>query len=243
MNNHDRSFLYGDGLFETVRVRRGGSIRWFPQHVKRILGSGRALGYPKASLHDAVEALHEFIGSQAGLWRVTISRKDSEAPFGGHGGVATRFRAYTPPMRADLGIAQGFYLPDDFLAEHKTTSYLRNVEARRRAKIDGFDDAVMVSKDGLVGEAAAANIVVVSNGVASTPPIRGILPGVTRAGVLELAEAHGEPIEVREISLNELREADEIAMMSAGIGVIAAASLDGRELDDSWSRRVGEWLP
>jgi branched-subunit amino acid aminotransferase/4-amino-4-deoxychorismate lyase len=243
MNNHDRSFLYGDGLFETVRVRRGGSIRWFPQHVKRILGSGRELGFPKASLHDAVEALHDFIGSQAGLWRVTISRKDSDAPFGGHGGVSTRFRAYTPPMRSHLGVAHGFYLPGDFLAEHKTTSYVRNVEARRRAISDGFDDAVMVSQDGLVGEASAANIVVVTDGAACTPPVRGILPGVTRAGVLGLSEAHGEPISVRDISLDELQEADEIAMMSAGLGVLAAASFDGRELDDTWSRHVGEWLP
>jgi branched-chain amino acid aminotransferase len=243
MDKHDRSFLYGDGLFETVHVRTDGSIRWFPQHVKRILGSGRDLGFPKASLHDAVEALHDFIGNQAGLWRVTISRRRSDAPFGGFGGVATRYRAYNPPERPDLGIAEGFYLPDDFLAEHKTTSYLRSIEARRRAQIDGLDDAVMISRGGLVGEASAANIVIVKDGVAATPPIRGVLPGVTRAGILEMCEASGETIEVREVTVDELLKADEIALLSAGVGVLAAASLAGRELDDRWSSHIRECLP
>jgi branched-subunit amino acid aminotransferase/4-amino-4-deoxychorismate lyase len=238
----DRSYLYGDGLFETVRVRPDGSIRWLDDHIARIRKSGAALGFGAELVEEAVAALDELRGRKPGIWRVTVSR-DANAAFGGTGGVTTRFREYQQPTRPNLGVARGFYLPDDLLAEHKTTSFLRSIEARRRANLAGSDDAVMVSAGGLVGEASCANLVAVVGGRALTPSIRGILPGVTRAGLLRLAAEFGDPIQVREISLDELRQADEIALQSAGVGVLAAASFEGRKLDDSWSRRAQEWLP
>ncbi len=243
MRDDDRSFLYGDGLFETVRVRPDGTVRWLERHIARLRHSGAALGFPEASIDAAVAELEFIADREPGLWRVTVSRGPDGAPFGGSGTVSTRFREYRSLERPKLGIAEGFYLPDDFLAEHKTTSYLRSIECRRRAQAEGFDDAIMVSKNGLVGEASAANIVVVLDGVAITPPANGILPGVTRQGVLELAEEHGQPIVERELTVDELRRADEIALLSAGVGILAAASLEGRSLDDSWSKQAREWLP
>lgn len=243
MQSDDRSFLYGDGLFETVRVREDGQIRWLERHVARLRRSGEALGFPDASIDAGVAELEGLAGREPGLWRVTVSRAPDGAPFGGSGTVAARFRPSASPTRPHLGLAEGFYLPDDLLAEHKTTSYLRSVEVRRRARAAGFDDAVMTSRSGLVGEASCANVVVVKSGKAATPPIRGILPGVTREGVLDLADAHGRPIDVREVTVDELRGADEVVLLSAGVGLLAAASLEGRTLDDTWSKGAREWLP
>ncbi len=239
----DRSYLYGDALFETVRVTEGGAVRWLDRHIARLRRSGDALGYPSDHIDKAIRTLESLPAREAGIWRVTVPRAPEGAPFGGSATITCRHRSYSEPTRPALGLAEGLYLPDDTLAAHKTTSFVRYIEARRRAKLAGFDDAILVSADGLVGEASCANIVAVIAGRAVTPAARGILPGVTRAGILELADANRDPIEVRELALDELRQASEIALLSAGVGVLAAASLEGRALAQDWTTRAQEWLP
>ena len=245
----DRSYLYGDGLFETVRLRPSGEVRWLDDHVARLESSGRALGFDPGLIARGVSLLRSLTSSSRapGIWRVTVSRGAVDghgrpAPFGGIGGVSLRFRPYNPPSRPHLTLAGGFYLPDDILAEHKTTSYLRSIEVRRRAQIAGFDDAIMTSPGGLVGEASSSNVVVIRGGKAFTPIARGILAGVTRKNLLALAAAAGFPIEIREVNRAELESADEMVLLSAGVGFLPAASFEGRSLDDSWTRRARGWL-
>lgn len=238
----DRSYLYGDALFETIRVQPDGSVRWLDRHIARLRRSGDALGYPADHLEKAVNTLESLPDKKPGIWRVTVPRAPEGAPFGGSATMTCRHRPYSKPARPTLGLAEGLYLPDDTLAQHKTTSFVRYIEARRRAERAGFDDALLVSASGLVGEASCANIVAVIDGQAVTPPLRGILPGVTRAGILELAETNGQPIEVHELSVDELRRADEVALLSSGVGVLAAASLEGRPLSEDWTLVAQEWL-
>lgn len=244
----DRGYLYGDALFETVRVREDGTIRWLDAHIERLQKSGDALGFGEGAIEAAVAKLRGLPNQTPGIWRVSVSRSGSDAhgqsiPFGGSGAVTLRYRPYHEPVRPHLTIAPGFYLPDDPLAVHKTTSFLRFVEVRRRAMRQGFNDAIMTSPEGLVGEASCANVIVVREGRAVTPPLRGILPGVTRAGILAQSQAFGQAVDVREIAVEELRMADEIVLLSAGVGVLAAASLEGRELDNTWALSAQEWLP
>lgn len=244
----DRAYLYGDALFETVRVRPDGSIRWLNAHIDRLRKSGHALGFGAPQIEVAVEKLLALADQKPGIWRVTVSRdgvdeQGQRMPFGGTGGVRLRFRAYRAPKPPKLGLAPGFYLPNDRLAEHKTTSYMRSVEVRRRAMREGYDDAIMTSRGGLVGEASCANLIVVREGRAATPPICGVLPGVTRGGVVRLAADAGHPIAIREITVDELHAADEIMLLSAGVGLLAAASFQGRVLDDAWASNAQNWLP
>lgn len=244
----DRGYLYGDALFETVRVCPDGSIRWLDAHQRRLRRSGEALGFGEEAIEAGVQALGALSAQRPGIWRVTVSRPGVDAQgralaFGGSGGLSVRFREYRAPARPDLGLARGFYLPEDRLAEHKTTSFLRAIEVRRRAQLQGFDDAIMTSASGEIGEASCANVIVVGAGGAATPPVRGILPGVTRAGVLRRAREVGQPIEVREIRVAELQQAREVILVSAGVGLLAAASLEGRALGDSWATNARTWLP
>lgn len=243
ISSEDRSYLWGDGLFETVRVRQDGTVRWLERHIARIRRSGAALEFDEAHIEEAVTRLEGLPEREPGLWRVTVSRPPGGAPFGGEGSIRLRRRDFTAPVRPRLGFARGYYLPGDPLAEHKTTSFIRYIEARRRVERRGFDEAILSSKDGLVGEASCANVVALIDRAPVTPPVRGILPGVTREGVLEIARGEGEPIEVREIDVDEIEKASEIALLSAGVGVVAAKSLEGRALDDSWTSWIRELLP
>ena len=156
--NNDRSALYGDALFETVRVEEGGAVA-LDRHIDRFSRSARALGYPPACLLAGVHALTALADADApGIYRVTVSRDDDDAPFGGTASVWTTVRPLPARVaRPRLTLLHDWYFPNDILAEHKSTSYLRRVEQRRRAHAAGFDDAISVSADGFLGEASAAS--------------------------------------------------------------------------------------
>lgn len=223
----DRSYLYGDALFETVRVDDKGGAVALAHHVARFVRSANALAYPDHCMHAGVAALGALQHAEPGIYRVTVSRDDPRAPFEGAGSVTTRVRALPdePPPRPRLIRLRGWYFPDDELAEHKTTSYVRSVEARRRALAFGADDALLVSSEGLIGEASTSNVFVEFRSGLATPPVRGILPGVTRGRILKTIGATVRPIHV-----DELENAIEIILTNAANIAVAALDLDGRSL-------------
>jgi branched-chain amino acid aminotransferase len=239
----DRSFLYGDGLFETLRVADG-QTRWLALHQARLERSARALGYPDAAIQAGSEALAALPAQRDGIWRVTVSRPHDAALWGGGPGhVARRWRAYAPLERPALGPLAGYYWPQDPLAEHKSTSYLRGVMARRAALAAGWDDGVMASPDGLAGECSAAAALFVVDGVLRIPPREGILDSVTRRGLLEqLAPRHGLTIHVAPVPIEALARASEIILLNAARGAVAARSWQGRALDSVWAERIDALL-
>ena len=227
----DRGFLYGDGLFETIHVQAStGGVRWLGDHLERLRRSGQALSFSAEQIERAASCLVWASTQAPGLWRVTMTRDDPEADWGGQGGVWLRHRPWVFPERPRLGLVGG-YLPQDSWAEHKTTSYLRWVMARRAARASGWDDGVMVSACGLVGESSAANLFLWFDEEGwVTPQARGLLPGVTRQGLLRAAAQRRYSVRERPVSVHELAQASEIVLCSAGLGVVAAASLQGRPL-------------
>lgn len=221
---NDRSYLYGDGLFETVRVDAAGPIA-LEKHVERFTRSATALGYPPICIHAGIAALHALRDVDPAIYRVTVSRDDEDAPFEGSGGVTTTTRPFREPRRPRLLGLRGWYLPGDVLREHKSTSYLRSVEARRFATNHGADDALLIDEDGFIGEASSSNVFVEMPSGLVTPPIRGVLPGVTRARVLERFD-----VIVRRIHVDELAVAREVILTNAAQIAVAALDFEGRSL-------------
>lgn len=244
----DRGHLYGDALFETVAVRRG-RVRWLERHVARLMRSGEFLGFTEEQLDEAAEALRSIpsraviAGEEDGLWRVTVSRAGGLAPFGGEGAITVRRRELRIPQRPSLTFVEGSYFPGDVLREHKTSNYLHSIRARMTALERGHDDAIMTSHDGVIGEASAANLLfVMRDGEVVTPAVDGILPGITRAAVLEWAAQQGTGIEERAVLRAELSGCREVVLLSAGVGALAARDLEGRALEDGFTVRIQEWL-
>ena len=236
MTELDRSHLYGDALFETVRVEEGGPVA-LGRHIDRFTRSARALGYPEENVLAGISALAALADASPGVHRVTVSRDDEDAPFAGSAAV-TRVRRDLPfNGRPRLVTMHGWYFPTDVLAEHKTTSYVRNVEARRRARKVGGDDALLVSEDGLIGEASTSNVFFEMPSGIVTPPVRGILPGVTRGRVLEALD-----VLVRPVTLRDLDHVIGIALTNAAHIAIAAVDVDGRGLNDHLARDIIEAL-
>ncbi len=220
----DREALfYGDALFETVCVKEGRGIGLL-RHIQRFTESAAFFGFSDKRIREGISALEALDAGKDGLWRITVAR-DADVVGTHRGGVNTTFRVLPEPTSPRLTLCPNTFFPADFLARHKTTSYGRNMYARRFAEQTGYDDSLMVSADGRVGEASMANAFFVFNDHIATAPLDGILSGTRRAAALGCMD-----VRVREILAAELAEVRGIVLTSAA-GIRAARSLDGRSLD------------
>jgi branched-chain amino acid aminotransferase len=173
----------------------------------------------------------------------------------GAGGIADRAASIGPgttivlaeplgevPSEVSLATVE-WRIPRRIGPAHKTLAYLDPLWARELAAAAGADEAVRLDGDGNVAECATANIFAVRGGQVITPPVAGILPGITRARVLAACTAHGIPTAERTVACDELRTADEIFVTSAVRGVVPVTSLDGEvKAVGPLTERIAGWI-
>ena len=237
----DRSFLYGDGLFETMRVFRGKPFRW-EQHMERLQ---RGADFLKIKLPFAPEALRQFADQLIAknnlpdaLLRLTLSRGVGVRGYSPKGAEnptivmslhpAPAHDANTPPPRWKL-IASSHRLPaNEPLAQFKTCNKLAQILARAEADAAGADEALLLNTDGFVVEGASSNLFWIENGAICTPPLAaGILPGVTRGVVWEICRELGFQVHEVNIKVDKLKCMDGIFVSLSSFGVVEVNSLDG----------------
>jgi branched-chain amino acid aminotransferase len=102
--------------------------------------------------------------------------------------------------------------------------------AKRRALAEGFDEVVLLDREGHVAEAPTANFFIVKDGELATPPVERVLAGITRDSVLALARAEGIPAREAHLSLDDLASADEAFLTGTSLPVQGVVSIDGRAL-------------
>jgi branched-subunit amino acid aminotransferase/4-amino-4-deoxychorismate lyase len=225
--------LLGGGLYETVRVHEAG-VRAGARHLARLQRSARELGLP-------VPDEAAFLGAIAGATgegdavRVTLHDDGGRAELSG----ARRLPGASDPVR--LISLPGWFSRGYRLREHKLTSHFHGVRGRALALARRADDALLVEgSSGLVGEATNANVFALIDGVAVTPPIDGVLPGITRALCLELFPALGIAVEESPLAIDELQHAGGLLLTTSVRGLVPASSLDGvlleRPADDLLER-------
>jgi aminodeoxychorismate lyase len=240
----DRSFLYGDGLFETMRVCRGKPFRW-EQHLERF---ERGAKFLKIQPPFSAELLRELVSELVtrnqmpeALLRLSLSRgvglrgyspKGAERP-----SLVMSLHPALPgdgPVRWKL-VTSSFRLPaNEPLAAFKTCNKLPQILARAEADAAGADEALLLNTDGHVVEAASSNLFWIQKQMVFTPPLAsGILPGVTRAEVLEISRNLG--IEVREagIGCEALQQAQGVFLSLSSVGIAEGSTLDGHALSRS----------
>ena len=113
----------------------------------------------------------------------------------------------------------------------KSLNYLNNILARIEANGAGCDEALMLNLDGNVCEGSVDNIFIVTDGVLITPPLTdGMLEGITRAVVIDVAAKAGIPCEQTSLRVNDLQRADECFLTGSGAELIPVRTIDGRRL-------------
>lgn len=241
----DRSFLYGDGLFETIRVCNGKLFRLAP-HLERLEQGARFLGIEvpysaEALTLFAAELIARNSLSEA-LLRITLSRgvgargyspKGAEQPtlvmslhpFEPQNSNPLSWRAHIASVRLPTG---------DALAQFKTCNKLMQVLARAQAEAAGVDEALLSNSEGFVVEAASGNLFWLQAGKVCTPPLAdGILRGITRGVVVELCERLN--LEVEEVNLRpeELRRVEAAFLSLSSYGIVELSEVNGESLSRS----------
>jgi branched-chain amino acid aminotransferase len=227
---YDRGFLYGDAVFETLRTY-GGRPFALSQHLARLRRSAALvfiqLPIEEAALASEVESAVAAAGNAESYARVIITR--GSGPIGLDPDLA-RFplrvilvEPLRPPSRD--AYAQGIgaaLIPTRRVADAthaagaKLGNYLPNLLALREAKLRGAEEALVVDASGRVIEGASSNVFCLRRGTLSTPPEdAGILAGITRALVLEVAGALALPTKERELYADDLYGADEVFITSS----------------------------
>ncbi len=232
----DRGFNLGDGLFETMRAYAGRIFR-LREHLQRLQRSAARIGLPLPSA--LAEAARETVlanGLHEAAVRLTVSR--GIAPFGlappepaEPTCVITAQPAPTPPAALCAGTASGRLNEHAPTAGLKRLGYLDSIVWLAEARSSGYDDAVVLDTAGHLAEGTSSNLFVVAGGVLRTPPLAcGVLPGITRATVIEIASEL--ELEVAEEFLEPalLQTAEEAFLTSSIREVVPLVAVDGRPI-------------
>jgi branched-chain amino acid aminotransferase len=246
----DHGLLYGDGIFEGLRVY-GGRVFRLPDHLRRISTGARALGL---ELPGGVSALEKIVLDTARAYarpeayvRLIVTRGEGE--LGVDPASCERPRVICivagislfseEKMRRGLDLVTVSLRrpPADALDPAvKSLNYLNSVLAKREARMRGADEALILNQQGMVAEAAVANVFMVRDGALRTPPVcDGALPGITRASVIELAEAAGLPVAESTLGRVDLFGADEVFLTGSGARIVPVATLDGQPIGEPGS--------
>lgn len=241
---HDRGFRYGDGVFDTLRVYQGHPFL-LDRHLARLLDGATALGITPlpaiAALAGLIRELIDRNGLPHALVRTTLTRGASpgwdpvEATDSTLVVVEQSFAGY--PDRLYTSGASIVLLTDASLRPAaltptvKSLSLLAHVQAKREATNQGADEAVLCTESGFIAEGTVSNVFCVEDGRLRTPPLAdGLLQGITREVVLDLARRDGLLTEESSLTPESLREAAEVFLTSTGMEVLPVTRVDGRPI-------------
>jgi len=198
----DHGFLYGYGLFETMRAYNGHIFR-LDSHLTRLRCSAESIG-----LTHSILTTDE--GKQS-LKTACVPEK-----------YETGFKAAVSSLRRNS---------QSPLSRLKSTCYMENILARMAARAAGCDESIFLNEQGYLAEGSTTNVFLVSNGELITPCLEsGVLPGITREAVLEIARASHLKATERWVNLNELVEAQEAFLTNSILELMSLVSIEGRTI-------------
>jgi branched-chain amino acid aminotransferase len=249
---YDHGLLYGDGVFEGIRVYNGKIFR-LREHIERLYDSARGIQLEipmsKEKMADAMVSTVEVNAKPNGYIRAVVTR--------GAGSLGLDPRKTTDPQVIiivdDISLYprelydRGLDLctvatirnhPAALSPRIKSLNYLNNIIAKMEAIRAGCLEAVMLNFKGEVAEGSGDNIFIVKNGTLKTPPLdAGILEGVTRNVVIHIARDAKIPVQEVPLTRHDLYSADECFLSGTAAEVIAVVKIDARVIGN------GTWGP
>ena len=243
----DHGLLYGDGVFEGIRMYNGRVFR-LEEHIRRLYDSAKVMllniGIDPQTMTDAVLDTIRANGLTEGYVRLVVTR-----------GVGTLgLDPYRCPKASVIIIAANItlYAPEKY--EHglkvvtcstrrptpaslspsvKSLNYLNNVMAKVEAIHADADEGLMLNEQGFVAECTGDNLFIIRDGKITTPPVSaGALPGITWQVIFDIAKEKGVSIEEKQMTRYEIYTADEAFLTGTAAEVIPMVSLDRRPIGD-----------
>ena len=237
---YDHGFLYGDGVYETMRSY-GGIVFMVRRHMDRLARSASLIRLQVPETESLIEAVNQTLEANRisdAYIRVTLSK--GKEPIRLDPGlcarhtlvvIAEQFREY-PVACYEEGVQFIFAktrrnLADAIDPKIKSLNFLNNILAKMEAKERGAYEAVMLNAAGFLTEGTVCNIFFVRNGILCTPSVEaGILDGITRELVIGLARRHGLKVEEGMFYPKDLLGASEVFFTNTTAEVMPVASVE-----------------
>jgi branched-chain amino acid aminotransferase len=247
INVYDHGLLYGDGVFEGIRVYNSRIFK-VAQHVDRLFDGAKAIRleipFDRQAVLDALTQTVAANGMKDGYIRLVVTRGDGTLglnPFTCAKPrvfiIADKIQLYPQEMYASgMSVIIASTVrnhPNAVSPRVKSLNYLNNILAKIEAIDAKVPEAIMLNTEGKVAEATGDNIFVVRKGVLTTPPLSaGILEGITRDTVMDLARKDGLPLAEEDLTRYDLYTSSECFLTGTAAEVIAVTRIDGRPVGD-----------
>lgn len=240
---YDHGFLYGDGIFEGIRIYNGNIFKC-KEHLDRLYDSAKSimLNIPLsyAEMQDALVETLRRNNMRDGYIRLIVSRG-----VGNLGLDPTRSKrasviiiveqlalyseeAYQNGLTT-VSVSTRRNIPDALNPKIKSLNYLNNILVKIQSNLAGAGEAIMLNAQGYVTEGSGDNIFIVKNGTIVTPPCYlGALEGITRQAIIEICEKKGYKLKEEPFTLHDVYVADEVFLTGTAAEVIAVREVDGR---------------
>ena len=245
---NNRSFRYGDGCFETIRVVNG-QIKLAPLHYERLFTSMATLKFNKPSYmnpewleKNILDVVHKNGHQKLARVRVMIYRGDGglydpENHFPHHLIQSFKLGEATQDLNQN-GLTLGIYAAAKKSSDHfsmiKSNSYLPYIMAALWAKENNLNDAILLNHSGNVADTTIANLFVIKDGTIKTPAItEGPVAGVMRRHLIKTLRAHDYEVQETTVTVADVLEASEVFLTSAIHGIKWVKQIDNSQYNNS----------
>lgn len=243
----DHGFLYGDGVFEGIRVYSGNVFR-LDAHLKRLYESAQSIllkiPYTQEEMTELIVETIRKNQLESAYIRLVVSRGKGNLGLDPSSCsnpnviiIAEELTMY-PKEFYEHGIkiasvASRRNRPDVLSPQIKSLNYLNNILVKLEANQVGVQEALMLNDQGYVTEGSADNIFIVKNGVIYTPPVYlGALEGITRNAIIDVAREKGFVVRETPFTRHDVYVADEVFLTGTAVEVIAVIEVDRRVIKD-----------
>ncbi|CAM3508924.1 branched-chain-amino-acid transaminase [Marinicrinis lubricantis] len=242
---YDHGFLYGDGIFEGIRIYNGNIFKC-KEHLDRLYDSAKSImlniDLTPAEMEAAMAETIRRNGLKDGYIRLVVSRgpgnlglDPNRCPKSNVIIIVEQLAIYKDEDYENglkvVSVSTRRNIPDALNPKIKSLNYLNNILVKIQANLAGVGEALMLNSQGYVTEGSGDNIFIIKNGVLTTPPsYLGALEGITRAAIMELCGKLGYTVKEEPFALHDVYVADEVFLTGTAAEVIAVQQVDGRTI-------------
>jgi len=240
---YDHGFLYGDGIFEGIRIYNGNIFKC-KEHLNRLYDSAKSIMLTiPLSYDEMMQVLIETVRKNElndGYIRLVVSRGPGDlgldprrSPKANVIIIVEQLAIYSEEAYLNglktVSVSTRRNIPDALNPKIKSLNYLNNIMVKIQANLSGVGEAIMLNSQGYVAEGSSDNIFVVKRGVVFTPPCYcGALEGITRSAIIEICHKIGYQLKEEPFTLHDVYVADEVFFTGTAAEVIAVREVDGR---------------
>ncbi|AQR77586.1 branched-chain-amino-acid transaminase [Paenibacillus larvae] len=244
---YDHGYLYGDGIFEGIRVYNGNIFRC-KEHLDRLYDSAKSimLNIP-LSYQQMQDALVETIQRNElkdGYIRLIVSRGPGDlgldptrSPKASVVIIVEQLSIYPEEAYVNglntISVSTRRNIPDAINPKIKSLNYLNNILVKIQSNLSGVGEAIMVNSQGFVAEGSSDNIFIIKRGIVYTPPCYcGALEGITRGAIMDICKREGIELREEPFTMHDVYVADEVFFTGTAAEVIAVRQVDGRVIGE-----------